>query len=287
MDIFQGISSLGGILSNGTIMAGLGAVALAFFGWRRTRSFHPLMSRLWGLFSDRKECDDPKIDSFLKDRSALMQFRFTTGIRAATSDEAHAVIDYAKKNRIDSDRIAACGEYFDVTVPALKDEKDLPKKWWLVLLVLSCVVCTVAALTFFVGSLSDKMIVRMKDSGTWFALDAYRAKPLFGSTALNFDQCTSDHTQMAHQTGFTAAEINILCNEKPAGIASYVKAGLPEQRFAFAYVMAIFLYVAISLFFWSYRGVNARQLHKLVTGTTRTGPIDTPADATTPAVESV
>ncbi|MCS0584899.1 DUF6216 family protein [Massilia pinisoli] len=264
MDISQGISSLGGILSNGTIMAALGATVLALFVWRRTRSFHPIMSRLWGLFSDRKECDDPTIDSFLKDRSALMQFRFTTGIRAETSREAHAVIDYAKTNRIDLDRIAACGEYFDIAIPALKNEKHLPKKWGLVLLVLSCAVCAITAIAFFFGSLSDQMIVRMKSSGTWFALDATRAKPLFGSNALIFSQCSSDHAQIARETRFTFSEIDILCKEKPESIATYVKSGLPEQRFAFAYVMAIFMYIAIFLFFWSYRGVNARQLHKLI-----------------------
>jgi hypothetical protein len=264
MDIFQGLSSLGGILSNGTIVAGLGAVALAIFVWRRTRSFHPIMSRLWGLFSDRKECDDPTIDSFLKDRSALMQFRFTTGIRAATSDEAHAVIDFAKKRRIDLDRIAACGEYFDISVPALKNEKHLPKKWGLIFLVTSCIICGVAAFIFLCGSVTDQMIVRMKGSGTWFALDTDRAKPLFGSAGLNFKQCTSEYSQIAHQTGFTPDEVDILCKEKPEAIAAYVKAGLPEQRFAFLYVMAIFLYFSITLFFWAYRGANARQLHNIL-----------------------
>ena len=278
MDIFQEISSLGGILSNGTIMAGLGAVALTFFVWRRTRSFHPIMSRLWGLFTDRKECDDPTIDSFLKSRSALMQFRFTTGIRASTSAEAHAVIDYANKKRIDPDRIAACGEYFDVTIPSLKDEKELPKKWGLVFLVISSIVCSWVAFAFLLGSLSDKMIVRMKDSGTWFALGNDRAKPLFGSTALNFSQCTSDHIQLTRQTGFASSEIGILCKEKPEDIAKYVKNGLPEQRFAFAYVMGIFLYLAISLFSWSYRGINARQLRRFLNKNLSTEPVDSSAD---------
>jgi hypothetical protein len=286
MDIFQGISSLGGILSNGAIMAALGTVALTFFVWRRTRSFHPIMSRLWTLFSDRKECDDPTIDSFLKDRSALMQFRFTTGIRAATSDEARAVINFAKDRAIDVDRIAACGEYFDIAVPALKNEEYLPKKWGLILLVISCAVCSVTAFAFFFGSLSDKMIVSMKASGTWFALDANRAKPLFGSTALNFTECTSDHIQMARQTGFSPSEIDILCKEKPEEIATYVKANLPEQRFAFAYVMGIFLYLAISLFFWSYRGLHARQLHNLLKKNANPPPADTSSGATTPAAAS-
>lgn len=259
-------------------MAGLGGVALTLFVWRRTRSFHSIMSRLWGLFADRKECDDPTIDSFLKNRSALMQFRFTTGIRASTSEEAHAVINYAKKKRIDPDRIAACGEYFDVTIPSLKDEKYLPKKWGLVFLAVSCIICSLATCTFLLGSLSDNMIVRMKESGTWFALGNDRAKPLFGSTALNFSQCTSDHTQLARQIGFTSGEIDILCKEKPEEIAKYVKNGLPEQRFAFAYVMGIFFYLAASLFFWSYRGINARQLHKFLNESTRTEPLDTSPD---------
>jgi hypothetical protein len=264
MDISQGISSLSSILSNGTVMAGLGAVALTFFVWRRTRSFHPVMSRLWGLFSDRKECDDPKIDSFLKNRAALMQFRFTTGIVAATSDEAHAVIDYAKSKRIDVDRIAACGDYFDSTVPGLKSEEHLPKKWGLSLLFIACVVLGISAFALFLGSLSDNMIVHIKKSETWFALDTNRAKPLFGSGALIFSQCTNDHAKISHQTSFTLSDIDTLCKIKPEEIAAYLKAGLPEQRFVFAYVTGVLIYAFISLFLLLYRGLNARQLNALI-----------------------
>lgn len=278
MDIIQGITSLGGFLTNGTIMAGLGTVTLGFLVWRRTRSLHPLMSRLWSLFSDRKECDNSKIDSFLKDRSALMQFRFTTGIQAPTSHQALAIIDYATEKNVDSDLIAACGEYFDLSVPELKSEKHLPKGWQLFLIISAFIIFGMTTLFSLFGSLSDNLIVRLHGSTTWFALDVHRAKPLLSSTALNFDQCATDHLYLAHQTGFTRNAIDILCTEKPEAIASYIKAGLPEQRFAFAYFMVVFFFLALSFLIWSYRGLNARQLNTLLKKAEKSNPLNESAD---------
>jgi len=262
MDIVQEISSIGGILSNGTVVTALSAITLGYFVWRRTRSTHPIMSRLWTLFSEIKDCPDAKIDEYLKQRSALMQFRFITNIQAPTHHHAHELIDFVTTHRIDLAHVGACGKYFDVSVPALKSKADLPKRWHLFARILGVYIVLMASLGLAVGIATDKMVVSIKDSATWFALDANRAKPLFRSDGLYFSECNQNHAQLAQRTGFNSKEIDTLCKVKSQDIAAYVKTGLPEQRFSFAYVLAIFLYIGTLLFFWLYHGMNARDLYK-------------------------
>lgn len=262
MDILQQLTSVSEILSRGTTAVTLGTLILGSYIWSRTRSFHTILSRLWAIFSDRKECDDPKIDAFLKSRSALMQFRFMTGIKAPTQSHAHNIIDYANRHRVDTDLIRACGSYFDLSIPALKDEKHIPKDWHLFLQRLICIVLAIMAFAMLMGCLTDDMLVNTNDSGTLFALNAKRAKPLFHANALYFDECSTEHAKLAKKTGFTLREVSDLCKEAPESIAKYVQTELPEQRFIFAYFLGVCLYITIPSLIWLRHGSNARELNK-------------------------
>jgi hypothetical protein len=261
MDIIQEVKSLSGVLGNGLLMTLLGAVILASVVWQRTRSNHQIMVRIWTLFSDKKECEDPEIDRFLKERSALMQLRFTTGLRISTSDQAYQLIRYAKHHKIDFDDIRACGGHFDLSKPGLKEKKHLPKRWQLFLVFLLSLGFGVSGLTSLGGVANDKMIVRLNGSDTWFELSEDRARPLFSAKSLYFNQCKEDHLKLAPTTGFSSKDIDTLCQTNKDEIKTYIKSSIFGQRIAFGCLATFLLYVTFVFFFPVQRGLAALKLH--------------------------
>jgi hypothetical protein len=264
MDIIQDVKSLSGVLGNGLLMTLLGAVILTSIVWHRTRSNHQIMVRIWTLFSDRKECEDPEIDRFLKERSALMQLRFTTGLKISTSDQAYKLIHYSKHNKIDFDDIRACGKHFDLSQPGLKEEKYLPKRWQLFLIFLLSLVFGISSLASFANIADNRMLIQLKGSSTWLELAEDRAKPLFSSNTLYFNQCKEDHLKLASTTRLSSGDIDILCQANKDEIKTYIKSNLPGQRLAFGLLATFLLYVTFVFFFPVQRGLAALKLHDVL-----------------------
>ena len=77
-------------------------LVLGFFVvvWR-TGSLHVLMRRIWLLVHGRQEISDPTIRAFVDEQTNLMSFRMFSGVRAASLEEAHQLIEWTKLNQVD------------------------------------------------------------------------------------------------------------------------------------------------------------------------------------------
>lgn len=247
----------------GISFAGLIILPIGAYAWYRTRSTYMILARLWSIFNGKQECKNLAIKDFLDTQSAILQFRFMTGIHARTLPHVHKMIDWAEKHDEAVADIAACGSYFDLEKPALKPEHQLPRRWTLLLCAMA-----VSALIFMIFAsaslmLPDRAILRMKDTGTLFTLDAVTAQPitLHNSDAFRLKDCPAS-SDYAHPD-FVESDIKHICAwaDTPTTNA-YVIHAIKGQRLVLLYFIGVLLFVLIPTWSLTRSMATARVMDK-------------------------
>lgn len=221
---------------------GIGAVLI--FGlciglliWMRTRSSHVLMTRLWRLFNGKAECSEPIVNEFLNRQSAVLQFRFMTGLPARTIQQVESLCGWAKENNEDVGDVVACGRYFDLEKPGLKPVNELPGRWKLFSFAGTVMVLAAILLGALAGILSDRALLRFKSSDTWFTMDRVSAIPLLQGAGFRLIECASIDTIMKTNPGFRRNDVELICATASAGqVGPYVDTTVDSQRFISAFV---------------------------------------------------
>lgn len=194
----------------------------------RTVSLHTLLRRLWLLVHGSEEISDPTIRAYLDEQTNLMSFRMFSGVRAASLEEAHQLIQWAQINRIELHQIAACGRYFDIGLRQVRQHL-FPSRPCLIaqigvfaaLLIASAWLMTVSQVPF-----------TFKVSGRTFLAEGSSAQPLWPRLEpLRKSDCDQSLNANSTRTSFTEDEVKIVCSlllakEWPEHLATKLK----EQR---------------------------------------------------------
>ena len=190
-------------------------ILLYFLIWKRTKSTHSIMSRIWVIFNGKNKTNDIEINQILDSRSALMQFRFTTGIPIRLRTQINPLISWGYKNCEDLDDIARCGVLFDLEKPGLKKIKKNRKVIWsLTLLSLLSVVIYLMMYSILIAT-TNKAIVKIKFSDNLVLLgdDSANKITIFdlkSYSSLNKERCLNKEIER-QSTELTNDEIGLLC----------------------------------------------------------------------------
>lgn len=201
------ISSLSSLVA---VLATLLPVAAILFIWIRTRSLHFPLNRLWQLILGTQEIQDPKIKKLVADQNDLMRFRLAFGINVGSMRKCHQLHDWAKAHDVEMQEIGACGPLFDLQQIGLKEK--LPSSAARRFLVfLSLAVLGIAIVLMFLME-SERALVKFKDTGRWFLLDANSAQTLFPLRAprVTSEACRQG-ASVALGTSFSQRELEIIC----------------------------------------------------------------------------
>lgn len=236
-------------LKLGAPVIAISVVLVGLLIWQRTRSTHVLWTRVWGIFNGKKECAIPFVKEILDEQHALMQFRFTTGIQARTLEQVRGVRSWSRANNEGIDEIAACGSNFDCGRPGLKAGLKLPGPAAHVLYVLITSVVATAAVLGAAATLIDQPILRFNESGTWFTVNATRAKPLFGGTGFLLKDCAAQGTRTDDKLGFNIVEVKDICSGMSStATREFLADSVIGQRIAFGILFLYFGFGSIPLF---------------------------------------
>jgi hypothetical protein len=183
-----------------------------------------------------------------------MQFRFTTGVRARTASQAHALIEWAKRNNEDMGDIAACGGYFDLERVSLKEE--LPHKRHHVLKFALTMTLLLALFALGLAMLMPKAIVSLKESGVSFVLTVNHAKPLWNGEGFSKDQCGDDGK--IRTSGFSSTDAALICKTfHDPGIAKFVEDAVFVQRLFLGFIALNFGAYLLNSLRWLMQGIQA------------------------------
>lgn len=275
--MLEGIRSGIGILTSlGVALPVFAVIGLGFLGlyvWRRAGSSHSLMTRLWQLLHGKQECKDPVIGEFLDEQGALLQFRFTTGVRARTRQQAQALIRWTRENNEDMGHVAACGPYFDLEKVELKEEDRLPSLWHLVGRFFVAIVLFTLSLTSAWGiAFLDDAILQMKKSKVFFSVNAAGAKRFGVSEKLTRDQCSN---QTDANSTFSPEDREAVCKLlKSEELVSYINATVKSQRLALAFLLLVFGFFCREVTLWFLQGVHSQEMFRRLRGRRRSeGPL--------------
>lgn len=262
MEFLENIRSATSVPASwGSILAIVIAFVFALYIWRRTRSTYSVMVRLWQLFHGKKECKEGPVRDFLDQQSALMQFRFTTGVPARTLKQTQALIEWAEKNNEDMGDVAACGGYFDLERIQLKEEDKLAKRWTLIFLFVAAAMFGVVSVGSLIGTTYDKAILQMKQSRVYFTFSLEYARPIGSDKGLSREQCTSGETAISSE--FSPADASIICKLfKDKSLAPYVIKTVRDQRVAFAFIAVSFAWYFWGVFSLFLQGAKSREMFK-------------------------
>lgn len=270
--MLEGIRSGIGILTSlGVVLPVFAVVGLGFLGvyvWRRAGSSHSLMTRLWQLFHGKQECKDPVIGEFLDEQGALLQFRFTTGVRARTRQQAQALIRWTRENNEDMGHVAACGPYFDLEKIELKAEDQLPNVWLLLARFFAAIVFFTLSLTAAWGiAFWDDAVLQMKKSKVFFSINATSAKRFGVAEKLSLDQCSNE---AAAPSTFSPEDREIVCKLlKSDELASYINETVKSQRLALAFLLLVLAFFCRELTVWFLQGVHSQEMFRRLRGRKR------------------
>lgn len=199
------------LLKSGFTLAGVIAALVALLAWHRTRSSHMIMARLWLLFNGNKECKVDYIKNFLDVQSAVLQFRFMTGLRQArTAPQIKNLITWTVVNNEDMADVAACRRYFDLEIPGPLSREKLPSKLNIGLTWGAAVVLALGLVVCLSGVIFNRAILTMKDSKTMFTLTEHFAEPMGDGPAIQLKDC-SELLQQKEASGFTKSDIEHIC----------------------------------------------------------------------------
>ncbi|WP_454719478.1 MULTISPECIES: DUF6216 family protein [Cupriavidus] len=264
MDTFAGIKAWASLSATlGITSAALGLIAVAWLIWRRTKSTHSLMTRIWLWFDRNSKNNDRTISDFLDDQTALMQFRFTTGVPARTLPQAHRLIGWIKSNEENIDAIKACGDYFDIELPGLRGEERLPSKIQQVMLAGAFVILFVFASLAILGAAQSSAFLRTKATGISFLLFSDRVVMFWSDETFSAKQCNGGHSEIRKRTGFNEDEANAVCKLFADGSAkTYVSENVRSQRVIFPFLSLILAFPSALSFGQFMCGARARAMSK-------------------------
>lgn len=262
-DLESFLGSLVGGVPATAVLITLLSIALAIVVWMRTRSTHMLMSRLWVLFNGKSDCKDDQVKKLLDSQSALMQFRFLTGIHVRTLQHISRLNLWANTNNEDIGDIAACGQYFDLDEPKLKEDDKLPSFFSQVFLGIFVVALSVTLICFLGGAITDRALLQLRSSGTFFTLNNEYAKPFSSSSGFKLNKCSDDHKMISSSSGFSVPEVDVICkvflnNE----VNEYVNSTVRFQRLFFSISSPFLAYFSLVLFSFLLQGVAAHNMKK-------------------------
>lgn len=223
---------------------------LSGFVWLRTKSTHTLMSRLWRFSHGKAECTDIEIKKILDNRSALMQFRFTTGIPIRLHSQIQPLIQWANKNHEDIEDIAKCGIFFDLEKPDLKRKTKIEKAFTFLFLPTLCFALFILLTFSTATALTDKALVRIKDSGNWILINKETAKRidlfyLITYAPIKKEDCDNIDKKGEERFSITTNDMNIICTttkENNKKDIDFINQTVKEQRIFFP-VFAIFFLI--------------------------------------------
>lgn len=254
---------LGFAASNGPLLTICLSLSLAYIVWQRTGSSHLFLSRLWRMFLGKNSHNVVEIQDVIDTQTAVMQFRFITGLRTRTRKRAEAVIMWARQHDEDIGDIAACGPYFDLETPGLKPDKELPKKWSLIVLLILTVILALSFLGSTGAVIYDKAVLRMKQSSTWFTLDEQVAKPISDAPGYYLRRCKESPLTLSSNSGFTRNEVELLCRSHNEGeLQGFVDSSISSQRIVFCFAAAYIGYLLMSALRWLRWGVKAHEVKR-------------------------
>lgn len=185
--------------------------------WKRTKSTHSIMSKIWRIFNGKNLSSDSEINKILDTRTALMQFRFTTGIPIRLRTQIEPLILWGKKNEEDLDDIARCGHFFDLEKPELR---KIPKSTRIVggvfTLFILCICTYVTMFSIFMAS-TDRALLKIIASDNLVLLGKDSAKKIsfFGAesfTSLSKKNCSTSIDELTKSTKLTKDDIVLICN---------------------------------------------------------------------------
>ena len=220
---------------------------------RRTESLHILMRRIWLLVHGKQKISDPTIRAFVDEQTNLMSFRMFSGVRAASLEEAHQLIEWTKLNQVDIHKVGACGDYFDTALRQVRKHKLPSTPYALTQIALFLVflfgtlICgwliTVPQVPFTLKASQRTFLANASSAQTLWPPLIFNRQPLRGS------DCEQPAAENASRTSFTETEVAALCQilvveEWPKHLQSKLK----EQRWVLFWLAAFFGLIAYRFF---------------------------------------
>lgn len=266
-DSVRSVINLG--IEGGVTLAGIITLLLLFFAYKRTGSPHIILGRLWSILHGDKECKTPVIKNFLDEQSSVHQFIFMTGLRIKTPGQIAVLQSWTNSNGETISSIAACGRYFDLARVIPREREKLPSKPMMLGLAFGVIILAILTATSLVGTVYDRALLKMKDTGTWFSLDNDIAKAIGSYPGFFLENCP-DLIATKEHPGFQQNDVVNICKwrlEKDS--RKFISATVTEQRQLFGAAFLLFGFLLVKLYNTVVQTSNALAMHQRLNERTR------------------
>jgi hypothetical protein len=249
-------------------------VMLGFFGmlyWiiRRTRSFSVVFERIWQLLAGHAIDPDRDAGAMLRDHRELIEIRFRFLPQLRTQRQLTALRSWLRSHDEDIGDIGRCGpNLFDVDALAVREDRLWPKRWLAAAMAVSILLAPLT-LASSIAMWLPHPILNFRSSGTMFVLKDESARGLFNRDEVTRRACEASKAHPGQAEGkaagagegFAPDERQSLCGllADPVLMKKF-RDDVPLQKFAFMIATGMCLFVAVSAWLASSRGMAAHEL---------------------------
>jgi len=234
----------------------------------RTDSFHTLLRRVWLLVHGNQEISDPQIRAFVDEQTSLISFRMFSGVRAASLEQAHQLMNWAKFHHIDLRQVGACGDYFDTELLQVRKHK-LPCRLLVYgQLALFLILLFSTAGLAWLAVVPQVPLTFKPTQRTFFATEASAqtlwSVPFFNSHRLQKGDCEQPVAANAARTRFAEEEVKGLCKAITADEwPQYMKSQTTDKRWGLLICVLFLAWFSYWSFIALNKVVNAKALDAL------------------------
>ena len=202
------IAALSGIVGLATALFPVLAIIVIA---SRTRASHTfLVHRLWQLFFNPREIEDPVVKKHIDEETIVAFFRTRYNIRIELPAQAHKLIHWAKDRDLSMPAIGACGQYFDFRLCEIR--KTLPSARRTRALAVFVVFLGACGLMLLTLGTSNSVLAQFKEGKRYFLVNRDAATPLFPrGPVITRSICTAKTAVPTTPGSFSAAEQEIVC----------------------------------------------------------------------------
>lgn len=234
------------------------------FGWAiwRTGSRHMLVRRMWQMMLGKQEIADPVVRAFVDEQTSLMSFRWFAGISVASLDEAHQLMEWARRNGVEMRTLRLCGEYFDAGRREVRTHK-VPALGWRIVNLVVLGLCVAMGIVSALGLPFNSALVTLKATQRWSLVAEGEARAIWAGAdgPLQAKDCASPVKENAKRTKFTEQEVSVLCELlKDEHAPAFIKETVKEQRWALFSFLLLASWLSWEFFFTWLHAAKADEL---------------------------
>jgi hypothetical protein len=250
------VATIGPVATYFLPICGLAAVAL--YSIFRLKSTQIIREKIWNFCVGDKDFFDEKLKSFAHEQLDLAHYRLLYGVSARSITDLHRLLSWIGRHKLIPNEVKRVRGWID---PSRDEVLKIPNGGYFVRRSVAVILLIPIIVGLMTASECKETLLKMKDSGTWFASDGQTVRAVWGQWQIDAESCKTGMLPDSKITGFTSTEITDVCKGISSGeLKDIVRGPVKFQHWSFGIIVFLVFFLEVGIFLKINSAADARNL---------------------------